>query len=221
MLFIMSPCLRAGQVAQSTPSGMTSVRQALAPAVSLTVGAGAVNPVGYHDASPTFSWKLPAGVVKQSAYRLETRANGKSWDSGWVESAQSTHIPYRGAPLGSRDRVSWRVNYRDEAGREAGWSEAATFELGLLSAADWRAKWIRPAGELGPKTEPVAILRREFVVGKPVSTARLYITARGLFQAELNGERVGRDHFANGFTSYTKRIDTLTYDLTRQLKPGN
>jgi len=31
---------------------------------------------------------------------------------------------------------------------------------------------------------------------------------------------VGDDHFANGWTSYNKALDTLTYDVTRQLRAG-
>lgn len=189
-------------------------------ASSFTVGEGFVNPLGFHDATPAFSWKLPAGVEKQTAYRIEAKSEGKTWDSGWVASDQSTFAPYGGAPFASRDRVAWRVDFKDETGKEAGWSEPANFELGLLSAKDWQAKWIRPSQPNDPVKELVGVLRRNFDVSKKVRRARLYVTARGVFEIELNGQRVGRDHFANGFTSYDKRLDTLTYDITGQLQFG-
>jgi alpha-L-rhamnosidase len=191
------------------------------PAGSLTVGDGLVNPLGFHDATPVLSWKLPDGVKRQTACRIEAKAGEKSWDSGWVASDQSTLVPYAGEPLTSRQQVEWRVNFRDERGKDSGWSAPAHFELGLLSAKDWQAQWIRPSQEMSTNGEPVANLRRSFPVAKKVARARVYVTACGLFELTLNGTRVGNDHFANGFTSYNKRLDTLTYDVTGQLRSGS
>ncbi|HWA28381.1 MAG TPA: family 78 glycoside hydrolase catalytic domain [Lacunisphaera sp.] len=191
-----------------------------APAHTLVVGEGFVDPIGYHSSVPLFSWKLPGDVKHQRAYEIEVSAAGKTrWDSGWVESEQSVFVRYGGAPLASREKVSWRVRFRDEKGKDHEWSKPAHLETGLLSAAEWKAAWIRPS-QVAPAGEPVGCLRRAFDVPKAVASARLYVTARGLFELQLNGQRVGRDHFANGFTSYPKRLDTLTYDVTAQLKPG-
>lgn len=144
------------------------------------------------------------------------------WDSGWVESGQSTFVASRGPALASRQEAQWRVRFRDDMGNESPWSESARLEMGLLAAADWHGQWIRPAGELPPGSkEPVAFLRRSFRVGKPVAQARLYITARGIFEANLNGKRVGSDYLTPGWTSYHKRLDTLTYDLTNRMVVGN
>jgi len=191
-----------------------------APPHSLSVGEGFVNPLGFHDATPAFSWKLPAGVTKQTAYRIETKVENKSWDSGWVKSEQSTFVRYGGEPFASREQVEWRVNFRDEKGKDSGWSKPATIELGLLSSNDWKAQWIRPSQPGATNGEPVALLRRSVSLPKKIARARIYVTARGLFELQLNGTRVGNDHFANGFTSYHKRLDTLTYDVTRQLRRG-
>ncbi|TWT86581.1 Bacterial alpha-L-rhamnosidase [Pseudobythopirellula maris] len=190
------------------------------PAHSLTVGEGFVSPLGFHDATPRFSWKLPAGAERQTAYRLEVVADGDRWESGWVESPRSVFVEYGGRPLRSGERVRWRVQVRDEQGEERPWSERAELETGLLSAEDWQAHWIHPAGEIDPHQERVAWLRRVVSLGGEVARARLHVTARGVFQVEINGERVGRDHFANGWTSYEKRLDTLTYDVTEQLRSG-
>lgn len=189
------------------------------PATSLTVGEGFANPIGYHDATPRFSWKLPEGVTAQTAYRLEVRSGEKLWESGWVDSSQSVLVPYEGTPLASRSKVTWKVDYRDQDNEAAGWSEPETFELGLLSQADWEAHWIRPADEV-PKVESTSWLRREFTAQSAIKSARLHVTARGLFEVHLNGQKVGNDEFGPGWTNYNKRIDTLTYDVTEQLKEG-
>ena len=188
----------------------------------LTVGEGFVDPLGFHDPTPSFSWKLPRGVERQTAYRIEVDGAGENkWDSGWVESDQSVFVPYGGKPLASRQRLSWRVRFRDEAGNESGWSQPAHFELGLLAARDWKAKWIRPGAETDPEKEAVSWLRREFPVSGKIDRARLYVTARGLFEVRLNGEKVGNDCLVPGWTSYGNRIDTLTYDVTDALEQGN
>jgi len=190
---------------------------------SLVVGEGFVDPLGFHDPTPAFSWKLPVGVERQTAYCLEVRDlqnQAMAWDSGWVESGQSVLVPYGGKPLASRQRLAWRVRFRDGNETDSGWSETATFELGLLSAGNWKAQWIRPETEPDPAREPVAWLRRKFSVSGNVERARLYVTARGVFEVSLNGARVGSDHFANGWTSYKHRLDTLTYDVTKQLRAG-
>jgi alpha-L-rhamnosidase len=189
------------------------------PATSLRVDGDLVNPLGFYDATPTFSWKLPGGVEKQTAYQIQVQS-GTTWDSGWVTSDRSILVPYGGTAFHSRDRVAWRVRYRDENGKDSGWSEPAFFEFGLLSASDWKAQWIHPSDEGDPGKESVACLQRRFPIEKKVARARIYVTARGLFELSLNGQRVGDDHFANGWTSYHKRLDTLTYDVTSQLLLG-
>lgn len=191
------------------------------PAHSLTVSESFTDPIGFYDSTPTFSWKLPRRTAKQSAYRVEVTSDELLWDSGWVESDQSVLVPYEGEPLTSRQQVVWRVNFRDGAGQPAGWSEPATIEMGLLSSRDWAASWIRPAAEIDTAQERVAWLRKGFGVSKPVRRARLYVTARGVFQASLNGTQVGSEVLAPGWTSYSKRIDTLTYDVTNLLERGH
>lgn len=193
---------------------------------SLTVGEGAVDPLGFHDATPTFSWKLPDGVKSQSAYRLEVKNSQVEnepivWDSDWMESDQSVFVLYEGSPLSSRQRLQWRVRFKDQARKESPWSAFASFELGLLSKDDWKAKWIRPAEDAPPEVEKVAYLRRSFEIDGPIKHARLYVTARGIFEIKLGGQKVGNDHFANGFTSYANRLDSVTYDVTDRLKEGN
>ena len=190
------------------------------PALSLSVGAGFIDPLGFHDATPSFSWKLPEGVKQQTAYQIKVQGEALVWDSGWVDSDQSVTVPYAGEALQSRQQLEWRVRFKDEKGKDSNWSELANFELGLLSNSDWSAQWIRTAVQAPAKVEKVSCLRRGFEVEGAVKCARLYVAARGVFEISINGEKVGVDYFANGFTSFTKRLDALTYDVTDQLKGG-
>ena len=51
-------------------------------------------------------------------------------------------------------------------------------------------------------------------------SARLYITAKGVFDVSINGENVSDDAMSPGFTTYDKHIETLTYDVTDLIESG-
>ncbi len=205
--------------------------------VSLLVSEGFENPIGFYDNEPTFSWKLPDyGFVKsQTAYRIVVASNPKLlpnkadlWDSGEVGTDQSVWIKYEGKPLISRQKVYWQVMFIDQDGNPSVWSEKANFELGLLSNEDWNAKWIslateekRDTTEKGHSIIRPQYLRKEFVLAGGIEQARLYITSQGVFEAQLNGKKVGQDVMTPGWTPYQKRIETLTYDVTNYLFKGD
>ncbi|MGO4430486.1 alpha-L-rhamnosidase N-terminal domain-containing protein, partial [Streptomyces sp. MCAF7] len=77
-----------------------------------------------------------------------------------------------------------------------------------------------PWGRVRAAQRP-ALVRRDFrLAAKPVARARLYSTALGLYEAEINGHRVGRDQLAPGWTDYRKRVQYQTYDVTDLLRRG-
>jgi alpha-L-rhamnosidase len=160
------------------------------------------------------------------------------WDSGQVESPESVDIPCAGSPLARGRRYAWRVRVWDEDLISSDWSEPAWFEVELDPADGWRASWIglgRIREDFSPPTEPgppdpaakaltpVPYLRRAFELDKPLDTvtsARLYVTALGLYEARLNGTRVGDAVLAPGWTDYAKRVAYQTYDVTGLLRQG-
>src|SRR5689334_21387847 len=97
---------------------------------------------------PRLGWTPPAGTIRQTAYRI-TASNG--WDTGRIESAESSGIAYGGPALESRSRFEWRVRTWDvtAGGTETAsdWSQPMPVELGLLHPSDWTALWIGPAEE--------------------------------------------------------------------------
>jgi alpha-L-rhamnosidase len=62
--------------------------------------------------------------------------------------------------------------------------------------------------------------RTTFTVPGELAAARLYITACGLYQATINGHRVGDFVMAPGFTSHQKRLHYQTYDVGALLTTG-
>ncbi len=187
------------------------------------------NPLGLDERQPRLSWWLETehrrGAL-QTAYQILVSATPGGapdlWDSGKIASDVSTHVVYGGKPLRSRQRAWWRVKAWDERGRAAESTERAFWETGLLERGDWRAQWI--AGSLtGGRwtTVPAPYFRKTFFVGARVTRARLYATALGVYEALLNGQRVGDLQLAPGWTDYRKRVYYQTYDVTPLLVVGD
>ena len=184
------------------------------------------NPIGIDIIRPRFFWNCEDGV-KQSAYQIYAvnEENQLVWDTGKVESDRMTHIPYEGKELKSRDRVHWKVRLWDESKEVGDWSEEAFFEMGFLHANDWKAQWI--TGNYVPKKKeryPVDCFRKEFRLETEkniIIKARLYATACGVYEARLNGMRIGEYILAPGITDYRKRIQYQVYDVLPFLQENN
>jgi alpha-L-rhamnosidase len=111
------------------------------------------NPLGIGETAPRLSWLLidPARNAGQSAYQIQVASTEKLltagtadlWDTEQVKSPETIQIEYAGKPLVSRETCYWRVRSWDRTGQPSAWSEPAHWEMGLLDAKDWDAKWIR------------------------------------------------------------------------------
>ncbi|MEV8021951.1 alpha-L-rhamnosidase [Streptomyces sp. NPDC086554] len=114
---------------------------------------------------------------------------------------------------------TWKTTDKEPAGdwQSAGYDDASWPAAKVLAA--WGSG---PWGKVAPSHSPAAQLRHEFRLrsGRTVARARLYSTALGLYDAWLNGERVGDDRLAPGWTDYNTRVQYQTHDVTQQLKSG-
>jgi len=188
------------------------------------------NPMGVHDPAPRLGWQMAPvdgrRAIVQSAYEIKvsTRPDGPAdlWDSGRVESDASTQIPYAGQRLRSRAKAYWQVTVWDGQGHAAtSPAGAACWEAGLLERSDWSAQWIgAPWHGTDKDGSPAPYLRHTFALKGEPASARLYVTALGLYEAYLNGRRVGDDHFSPGWTDYTKRVQYQVYDVTPLVHSG-
>ena len=178
--------------------------------------------LGLSTACPRISWRLPDGAPDQEAYEIEVQGTGGTVTTGRVASPERSLVPWPGKPLSSRERARVRVRAwaRDRAGPSP-WSEPAWAETALLEPGDWVA---RPVGGGWPPDGPAdrrpARVRREFTVDRPVASARLYATAHGIYEAEINGARVGDDALSPGWTVYRQRLKYRTYDVTSHVAQG-
>jgi alpha-L-rhamnosidase len=183
-----------------------------------------INPISIDALSPRFSWQLSAGDkrnIKQTAYEIRVKkGKATAWNTGKIISDQSAYIPYGGEKLISGQKYYWQVRVWDNAAKASEWSEPASWQMGLLSAADWKAKWITPGFAEDSVTRPSPLFRKEFFLTKKVQSAIVYVTAHGLYEAQINGQRVGDAFLTPGWTSYNKRLQYQAYDVTALLQKG-
>lgn len=187
------------------------------------------DPVGIDVRAPRLSWRIQAARrgTMQSEYQIRVSTDSASlqraplWDSGRVTSEASILRPYAGPALRSGTCYYWQVRVWDDSQRASPWSAPAFWEMGLLDRADWTARWITPElNEDTTRSNPSPMLRREFALARDIASARLYVTSLGLNAVELNGRRVSDRLFRPGWTSYDKRLQYDTYDVTALLHPG-
>jgi alpha-L-rhamnosidase len=184
-----------------------------------------VNPVGIDVLQPRFSWQLLSSKrnTMQSAYEItvtENNANKTVWKTGKIASDSSVQVSYKGAPLKSGTKYNWKVRVWDNSNKASAWSDAAFFQTALLSQADWKANWIAPGYKEDSIMRPSPLFRKEFDATKKIKSATAYITAHGLYEAQINGKRVGDAYLTPGWTAYKKRLQYQTYDVTNLLNNG-
>lgn len=188
-----------------------------------------IEPKGIDEPAPRLSWQLQSSNrnVKQTAYQVKAATNQKSlekdsqltWNSGKVNSDQSVFVSYDGENLKPATQYYWQVRVWDNQGNVSKWSEPSSWIMGLMATNNWKAKWIQVGFE-ETKERPSPMVRKEFETSKKVDHAVAFITAKGLYEAEINGQKVGDACLTPGWTSYNKRLQYQTYDVTDMLKRG-
>ncbi|QNH11349.1 alpha-L-rhamnosidase [Xanthomonas sp. SI] len=191
-----------------------------------------IAPLGIDTLRPRFDWQLQgvqdgARHLRQQAYHLRVASSLESlragradvWDSGRVPGEHTRATPFRDLPLRSQQRYWWSLRVWDRHGRASAWSEPASFATGILTAADWRARWIVPAPVDGAEALP--LLRRSFTLpaDKRVRQALLSISGLGQYLLSLNGQALHAS-LDPGWTNYRKTVLYNTYDLAPHLLAG-
>ena len=180
------------------------------------------NPIGLDMASPRFSWAIESAKrnASQTAYEIKiTEAKKLVWSSDKVNSNQSVYIDYAGPKISSNTKYNWQVRVWDNQGIASEWSASNSFQTALLSVSDWQAKWIVP-GFVEASNRPSPIFRKQFASTKKLVSAIANITAHGMYEAHINGQRVGDAYLTPGWTSYSTRLQYQTYDVTNLIKTG-
>ena len=175
---------------------------------------------------PRLSWIVDTTIQdwQQSGYEIEAydAAGHLRGQTGRVASNQSVYVAWPFAALHSRERLSVRLRVWGSDGSVSGWSQLVALEAALLHPEDWSAQFVTPDWEEdNSRAQPAPLLRRTFEVHEGMIGARLYITALGVYEAQINGHTVGNHVLAPGWTSYGSRLLYQTFDVANILHPGS
>ncbi|MEZ5105215.1 MAG: glycoside hydrolase family 78 protein [Draconibacterium sp.] len=190
------------------------------------------NPVGIDVKKPRLSWQLLSDKqdVMQTAYEIRVADSPKNlankskqiWATGKVTGSESVNVEYGGPEPEPMQRFYWQVRVWDNYEKESKWSEPAFWEMGILDPKEWTASWISMPKEVKSEdSKPAQYFRKVFTSEKRIKSARVYVTSKGTYQLFINGKKVSADLFAPGWTTYNKRIQYQTYDVTSMLQQKN
>ena len=194
-----------------------------------------VNPMSIDTPTPRLGWRIETNTndVKQTCYHLIVSStpekaqalDGDLWES-IVDTDQSQWISYQGKPLRSNTRCYWRVKVSTNKG-DSDWSDVAMWNVGLLYEADWQGRWIGLDRKMSwdEETEHSRLsaryLRKEFELDKQVAKATLYICGLGMYEAFINGKRIGDQVLAPAPTDYRRTVLYNAFDVTQLLDKNN
>ena len=194
-----------------------------------------VNPMSLDTSTPRIGWRIETDkrnvmqttyhVIVSSTIENAKKCEGDLWDTK-VNSEDSQWIIYAGKQLRSNTPCYWRVKVETTQG-VSDWSDIAVWNVGLLNESDWSGQWIGfDAAKPWDKEEihsqlSSRYLRKEFKLDKKVKRATLYISGLGMYEAYINGKKVGDQVLAPAPTDYRKTVLYNAFDVTSMLAENN
>lgn len=177
---------------------------------------GIDRPVGYDRKDCTVTWNIEEAGGKRAALYKVKISQEEDFEHILCEK-KGKRIPAGGVRLAvdflPMTRYFIQVYVEDDTGDRA---HAETwFETGKLGE-EWKADWITYKEE-----NIFPIFFRDFSLSGPIRKSRLYISAAGVFEVWLNGNKIGNEYLAPYLTDYTERTQILTFSLDGMLRPQN
>jgi alpha-L-rhamnosidase len=178
------------------------------------------NPLGFElYGVPRLNWTADAqggaqGMRTRVMISVYENFTTPTFDSGFQENVSGVSYTPDMPPLKPRTRYFWRVEAQCNGERSV--SETAWFETAKLNEP-WEAKWI--SQDFPEDWHPV--LQKDFTLDAPVRSARAYVCGLGLYEAQLNGQKIGDEYLSPGLCAYDQWLPYQTYDVTALLRAGS
>ena len=176
---------------------------------------GVVNPIGYGFDKIIASWKVVESISsKQEKGILEVALDEDFNNIIYVANdnivdSLGTVIDIKQEP---RTRYYWRVKIVGDA-KDSCVSETQYFETGKIDEK-WSGKWI--AAEENAKYHPT--FTKSLDIKEDVKSARLYISCAGVFEAYLDGKKIGNEILTPYINDYDTGLQIITFDVTEEIK---
>ena len=187
-----------------------------------------VNPIGLDVKAPRLTWKINdsrRGAIQKS-YDISVgtdsikvaAGNGSYWNTGKINSSTQM-VVYDGKQLKPYQKYYWLLKVWDKNNQKMKSEKLASFEMGMMDIINWKGSWISDSWDKNKKEGPY--FRYEFSAQKKIKKARAYLTAAGLFELYINGERVGDHQLDPTYTRFDRRNLYVTHDVTALLNENN
>ena len=182
--------------------------------------------LGIPVAAPRISWVYERAVPEDAQILLAVTRRipgGKPREERtYLPVGDNVLVPWQFTPLVSREEVFATVRVVSASHQPLGEaSDTLHFEAGLFDEHDHIADFVGPSwAEPESDHRHLPLVRTEIELKDEPVRARLYLSALGLVEAEINGVKVGDDALVPGWTNYERRVECFTYDVTGQLRSG-
>jgi alpha-L-rhamnosidase len=177
-----------------------------------------INPIGFDMDHVTLTWSVDESISKTQKDARIIIASDPGLKNILVDTGYSAGIDNRAFEVDIKltpfTRYYWNVEVRGDLDRAV--SATHYFETGRMSTP-WTAGWITPPWE-DRKISPY--MRKGFTLSKPVAEARAYIIGLGLYEMEINGQRIGEERLTPYCNAYDAWLQYQTYDVTESLVKG-
>ena len=185
-------------------------------------------PLGLDTQNPDFSWIIKSDEhnLSQTHYQIFVATDKifskKSlvWDSGKVNSSESVYVKYQGKPLDYATKYYWTVKVWTNQSSRSRQSGVSFWTTGMMSSENWKSEWIGVDDE-DKRVKNSPYFTNDFKVDNQITSAQLFITSRGIYEAHINGKRVGESYLTPGWTSYNNRIQYQAYDVQNLISSGD
>ena len=182
--------------------------------------------LGIGVSAPRLNWVLsrPAPENAQVLLQVTRKMPGGEpvHEETYLPASDTVLVPWQFAPLSSREEVEATVQVVSAAQKPLGKpSPTLRVEAGLLQEHEHVADFVGPSwAEPQSDHRRLPLVRTEVALNDAPIRARLYLSALGLVEAEINGNRVGQDVLTPGWTVYDSRVQCWTFDVTSLLEAG-
>lgn len=169
---------------------------------------GIKEPLGYQFDYLSFSWELSAIETEEELiFTVEVSKDLDFKTVLWTESTSNSFnvLSTSGDFLEAQTRYYWRISTQNA--KATSWFETAKMDQ------DWSADWISYEED----SVECVTFSKNIYLQKSVRSARLYALGLGLYEVEINGEKVGREYLTPGYHSYDLFQQYQTYDVTELL----
>lgn len=184
------------------------------------------NPIGLDNPKPRFTWQMDDSSrgAGQTAYQLTVGTDsiqvakgiGADWQTNQIKSSRNL-VSYNGKPLLPFTKYYWSVTLWNKD-KKPGHPAIGSFEMGMIKPSNWRGAWISDDKSSQVKAAPY--FRTVFQNTKEIVSSRAYISAAGLYELYINGQKIGDHRLDPMYTRFDRRTLYVTYDVTGNLKNG-